>query len=78
MSPADAADEVQRSVQAVVHVEEELVEVARGHGRLAFGLSFDGAVFPLHATMDARGADSLTTVWIQPRRPVKKVSTRRR
>jgi hypothetical protein len=59
-----------------VDVEEQLVEVARGHGRLAFGLSFDGAVFPLHLPWMPGSADSLTSVELTPA-AVKTVSARR-
>jgi hypothetical protein len=53
MSPADAADEVQRSVQAVVHVEEELFETRWARGYLALPAQLDDLPFGLHAPMDA-------------------------
>ena len=49
-----ARDEVQRSVQAIVHVEEELFEARWTRGHLAVPVQLDDVVLGLHATMDAR------------------------
>jgi hypothetical protein len=42
------------SVQAIVHVEEELFEAQRSQRRLGFRDELDHVVLGLHATMDAR------------------------
>ena len=50
-------DEVQRSVQTIVHGEEELFEIQRTRGYHAFPTELDDVVLCLHAPMDARAIE---------------------
>jgi hypothetical protein len=49
-------DEVERSVQAIVLIEEQVVEAPRGRGRLAVPVELHDVVIGLHGLMDARRA----------------------
>jgi hypothetical protein len=48
-----SGDEVESSIQAVVLIEEQIVEASRGRGRLALSVELHDVVIGLHGHMDA-------------------------